>query len=312
MTNNAVPVPLYVLGGPLGAGKTTLLLRLLQYWQAHGKRVGVLMNEVGAVSIDGPCAETLAAVVRNITGGCVCCEAREDIFRGLMELTEEQACDVVILECSGVADLEDVVDAVTDSPCPALATLTKVMVLIEPVPLAADRRIGGRYAGLVRYADEIILNKRDLYAPSDWERFRAALVWDNRAARLWQTVRVEVDPAALLAPRRRPHMPRRTNVSFGSSSRHPMVVTVPLPRPMHRGRFTEWFNRLPEGVERAKGLCRFSDSEDLHEIQFSSPVTRWVGIVRLQHEPDPALVLIGRNYDQERCCQALQACLCPA
>lgn len=312
MTNNAVPVPLYVLGGPLGAGKTTLLLRLLQYWQAHGKRVGVLMNEVGAVSIDGPRAETLAAVVRNITGGCVCCEAREGILRGLMELTGEQACDVVILECSGVADLEDVVDAVTDLPCLAWVALAKVMVLIEPVALAVDRRIGGRYAGLVRYADEIVLNKRDLYAPSDWERFRAALVRDNRAARLWQTVKAEVDPAALLAPRRRPQISRGTNVAFGSPRRHPMVTTVPLPRPMHRGRFTEWFNRLPEGVERAKGLCRFSDSEDLHEIQFSSPVTRWVGIVRLQREPDPALVLIGRDYDQQRCYHALQACLCPA
>ncbi len=48
------PVPFYILCGSLGAGKTTLLMRLLEHWKAQGKRTGVLMNEAGSVSIDGP------------------------------------------------------------------------------------------------------------------------------------------------------------------------------------------------------------------------------------------------------------------
>lgn len=309
---NASPVPLYLLCGPLGAGKTTLLLRLLKHWRGQGKRVGVLMNEAGAISLDGARAATLAAVVRNITGGCVCCDAREDILRGLLELVSEQKSAVVILECSGIAHVDDLVDAVTDPSCQALVTLTKVIALVEPVVMSADRMNDASHAGLVRYADEIVLNKQDLYAPVRWERSRAALLRDNPQARVWQTTRAGMDPAALLAPRRRPQIPGRTNVAFGSARHHPMVMTVPLPRPMHRGRFTAWFKHLPKGVERAKGICRFSDAEDLYEVQFSSPVTRWVGIVRLQDEPDPALVLIGRGYAQERCCRALQACLCAA
>lgn len=312
MTDSA-PVPLYILCGPLGAGKTTLLLRLLEHWGARGTRVGVLMNEAGAISVDGARAAMLAPLVRNMTGGCVCCDAREEILKGLLELVSEQQSEVVILECSGMANIEDVVEAVTDSQCRALVTLTKVIAVVEPVVMQIDRTIGTRYTGLVRYADEIVLNKQDLYAPLHWERFRAALVRDNRQARLWQTTSAGLSLAALLAPRhRRTQIIAGANVSFGSPRRHPMVVTVPLPRPMNRGRFAAWFKRLPEGVERAKGLCRFSDSEDLYEVQFSSPVTRWVGIVRLQHEPDPALVLIGRDYDQVRCCRTLQDCLCPA
>lgn len=69
-------VPLYVLCGPLGAGKTTLLMRLLEYWREQGKRVGVLMNEAGEVSFDGPRAAMKAVAVYDITGGCVCCDAR--------------------------------------------------------------------------------------------------------------------------------------------------------------------------------------------------------------------------------------------
>ncbi len=79
----AASVPLYVLAGPLGAGKTTLLMRLLAFWCDAGTRVGVLMNEAGAISLDGAHAGALAAAVRNITGGCVCCDARDGIGEGL-------------------------------------------------------------------------------------------------------------------------------------------------------------------------------------------------------------------------------------
>ncbi|MBP8116795.1 MAG: hypothetical protein KAY09_03605, partial [Nitrospira sp.] len=63
-----LPVPFYVLCGSLGAGKTTLLMRLLEFWNSQGHKVGVLMNEAGEVSIDGPRAGTIAEQVLNLAG----------------------------------------------------------------------------------------------------------------------------------------------------------------------------------------------------------------------------------------------------
>ncbi|HEX4968418.1 MAG TPA: molybdopterin-guanine dinucleotide biosynthesis protein MobB, partial [Nitrospiraceae bacterium] len=60
------PIPFYILCGSLGAGKTTLLMRLLEHWKGQGTRVGVLMNEAGEVSIDGPRAGTIAEQVMNL------------------------------------------------------------------------------------------------------------------------------------------------------------------------------------------------------------------------------------------------------
>lgn len=305
-------VPLYLLGGPLGAGKTTLLLRLLAYWKTQGKRVGVLMNEAGAISVDGAQAASLAVAVWNITGGCVCCDARDSILGGLTELVVQRSVDIVVLECSGIATIEEVIDAVTDPPCLALTMLAKVIAVIEPAVPLHGQVIGSRYTALARYADEVVVNKQDLYALSQRERLYAALVRDNREARVWQVSHAAVDPVLLLEPRAPRARRRGGNVVFGPVLAHPMVTTIPLSRPVHRGRFTKWFARLPAGVERAKGVCRFSGDRDLYEIQYASPVTRWVGIVRLQQEPDPALVLIGRDYDRERCRRTLQACLCPA
>ena len=37
-----------------------------------GHKVGVLMNEAGEVSIDGPRAGAIAEQVLNLAGGCIC------------------------------------------------------------------------------------------------------------------------------------------------------------------------------------------------------------------------------------------------
>lgn len=305
----AASVPLYVLAGPLGAGKTTLLMRLLAFWRDAGKRVGVLMNEAGAISLDGAHAGASAAAVRNITGGCVCCDARDGIGEGLAELVGQQQVDVVVLECSGIADIEDVIEAVTDPVCLALVGLEKVIAVIEPTVPSAGRPIGSRYTTLVQYADEVIVNKRDLYSTAEQERCRAAIVRDRGHIRLWQVSQAAVDPVPLLQPGERRAKPRVGNVAFGSTRAHPMVTTISLTGPLHRGRFTEWFDHLPVGLDRVKGVCRFSGEQELHEIQYASPVTRWIGVVRFRQEPDPALVLIGRNYNQAQCHRTLQACL---
>ncbi|MBX3321229.1 MAG: hypothetical protein KF890_15235, partial [Nitrospira sp.] len=123
----STPIPFYVLCGSLGAGKTTLLMRLLEYWKTQGRRAGVLMNEAGSVSIDGPRAGTLAEQVMNLAGGCVCCDTKEDLSWGVAQLVRDHGSEVLILECSGLADPAEVIDAVTDAYTARLARLDRVI-----------------------------------------------------------------------------------------------------------------------------------------------------------------------------------------
>ena len=316
--NPALPVPFYILCGSLGAGKTTLLMRLLEYWKSQGHHVGVHMNEAGEVSIDGPRAGTLAEQVMNLAGGCICCDTKDDLAWSLTQLVQDYRSTLVVLECSGMADPAEVVDAVTDVYVSRIAKLERILAILHPVPLP-DRGMGELVTrNAIRYADDLILNKRDLYIPGHWEAFRETVTRYNPYGRIWETNHARLDiPALLAAP---PTRAVPTNVTFEKiagrgnrtslrASHHPMVTTVPLPKPLNRGKFMEWAKSLPGGMERAKGFFRFEGEPELQEFQFFPPRTSTVAPVMLLDEPDHVLILIGRDYDQAGCRAALLACL---
>ncbi|HWV44763.1 MAG TPA: GTP-binding protein, partial [Nitrospira sp.] len=302
------PVPFYILCGSLGAGKTTLLMRLLEHWKTQGRRTGVLMNEAGAVSIDGPRAGTLAEQVMNLAGGCVCCDTKEDLCWGIAQLVHDHGSDMLILECSGLADPAEVIDAVTDAYTARLASLERIMALLHPVSTEESHSSAYVTTQAIRCADELILNKRDLYVPGHWERFRRSILDQNPYARLWETSHAHLDTVQLLAPHPSAKHTPPTNVVFdksrsGSSQRaayHPIATTIPLPGPLNRRRFLAWITTLPKELERAKGYFRFTQEPELQEFQYALPGQATIAPLTLLDEPEPALVLIGRGYDVER------------
>ncbi|MBP8117493.1 MAG: hypothetical protein KAY09_07140, partial [Nitrospira sp.] len=208
-----LPVPFYVLCGSLGAGKTTLLMRLLEFWNSQGHKVGVLMNEAGEVSIDGPRAGTIAEQVLNLAGGCICCDTKDDLAWSITQLVQDYQSTVIVLECSGMADPAEVVDAVTDAYVSRIAKLERIFAMLHPVPLPDTGMAELVTRNAIRYADDLILNKRDLYIPGHWEQFRETITHHNPYGRIWETNHARLDISALLAAPATRTVP--TNVSFG-------------------------------------------------------------------------------------------------
>jgi G3E family GTPase len=310
-------VPFYILCGSLGAGKTTLLMRLLEHWKSLGIRAGVLMNEAGEISIDGPRVGTIAEQVMNLAGGCVCCDTKEDLSWGIAQLVTEYRSELIVLECSGLADPAEVVDGVTDLYTARLAKLERIIALLQPI--ANDQSPSSTFVTdqAIRYADELILNKRDLYVPGHWEQFKTSIVSRNAHARVWETTHARIDATALLDPHTRSTTAGLTNVEFGSprptshvrAAYHPMATTIRLSGPLNRHRFLSWTKTLPKEVERAKGFLRFAKEPELQEFQYAPPGEPTITPVMLLDEPEKAIVLIGRGYDVDRCGAELSACV---
>jgi len=95
--------PVTVLTGFLGAGKTTLLNRILS--SDHGLRVGVLVNDFGAINIDEKLIVGVDDSTISLANGCVCCEIDDDLIGAIEALIgRDESPDYIILEASGVAD----------------------------------------------------------------------------------------------------------------------------------------------------------------------------------------------------------------
>ncbi len=113
-----------IIAGFLGAGKTTLINKLLD--EAYiGEKVAVLENEFGAVAIDGDFIDTAGksgVQVTEITNGCICCTLRSSLTAGLLEICRDFAPDRIIIEPTGLADLEDIAAPIEDAAkeCPLI------------------------------------------------------------------------------------------------------------------------------------------------------------------------------------------------
>jgi G3E family GTPase len=96
-------VPITILTGFLGAGKTTLLNRILS--SNHGLRVGVLVNDFGAINIDAELVVGVDGNMISLSNGCVCCQIRDDLVESVVALlARPESVEYILLEASGVAD----------------------------------------------------------------------------------------------------------------------------------------------------------------------------------------------------------------
>jgi G3E family GTPase len=109
-------VPFTILTGWLGAGKTTALNRMLA--ASHGKRIAVLVNELGRISIDTQLIIGRGGDVLELAGGCVCCKVdiKNDLWDGIGDIVARSAPDHVVLETTGIAEPAAILDGLHRVP----------------------------------------------------------------------------------------------------------------------------------------------------------------------------------------------------
>src|SRR5262249_27228661 len=104
-------LPVAVVTGFLGSGKTTLIRRFLAgKVAAHTAGIAVIVNEFGEIGLDHLLLEHAADDVVLLPGGCLCCQARNDIVRALRTLADRRERRElphyarIVIETSGLAE----------------------------------------------------------------------------------------------------------------------------------------------------------------------------------------------------------------
>ena len=196
-------VPAIVIGGYLGAGKTTLVNHLLRH--AGGRRLAVLVNDFGEVSIDADLIVGAEDGVLSLAGGCVCCSFGSDLVGTLAEvLRRDPRPDGVLIETSGVGIPSAVARAAR--LVPGLRVEATVVVADAPTvqARAADRYVGDTVRQQLDDADLLLLNQTDRVDAAALARLQAWWTTGHPRTPLWPTVRAQVPAEAVLGFRGRP------------------------------------------------------------------------------------------------------------
>lgn len=95
---------LLVLTGFFGSGKTTFLLRALRLaTREAGLRTILVQNEIGRVGVDPEVFRSGDLEVKELLGGCICCDLATRLVSVLSSLVSEKSADLVCVEASGLA-----------------------------------------------------------------------------------------------------------------------------------------------------------------------------------------------------------------
>lgn len=118
--------------GFLGSGKTTFIQRYARYLMSKGEKVGIIENDFGAVNVDMMLLQDLekaGASTEMVIGGDADCYRRR--FRTKLIAMGMEGLDRVIVEPSGIYDVDEFFDALYEDPVCRLCEAGNVIAIVD-------------------------------------------------------------------------------------------------------------------------------------------------------------------------------------
>lgn len=280
-----VRTPLTVITGPLGSGKTTLLRHILDTFP---KKIAILMNEFGEISIDAKIIQGKNVEMADLGGGCVCCSLLGEFEAAVNEIIDTVDPDNIVVETTGVAEPDALVFDIQESL--TNVRLDGVVTVIDADAMVKYPSVGHTARIQIAAADTILLNKVDLVSESELKAIEEKLHSFNEVASILHTERGQVDTDLLFGiarerveqPPHHVHQPEFESFSYTSKAT------------FNRQCFEKFADSLGAEVYRAKGFVRFPKGIYL----FNFVAGRWD--LELFEQEATELVFIGKQLSTQK------------
>ena len=314
-SENFNQLPVTLLAGFLGSGKTTLLNYILK--QNHGKRIAVIENEFGEISIDSEFIIGADEDIFEMSNGCICCSIRGDLIETLNRLLErQQKFDYILIESTGLASSGPIAQAflIEDEISKSLF-LDGIVTLVDAKHISNNLNEQEVIWEQIAFANVILLNKADLVTEAEMEKLEQQMYQINPTAKVCTTTNAVIDLDQILGIGGFDLKTALETITF-DTHRHETdetISSVSLSFPGHvdPARLNLWLQMLliQEGMNvfRAKGILNVEGSSErylfqsvymMFEGQFDKP---WGSIAPLNK-----MVFIGQNLNSQRLEESLK------
>jgi len=316
-------IPVTVVTGFLGSGKTTLINRILA--EQHGRKIAVIVNEFGEVSIDGQ------LIVQNdqeelveFNNGCLCCTVRGDLIDTLDRLQQRSELDAILIETTGLADPAPVASTFfLEDKLTSKTRLDSFIALADAVNLEQNLAQSEEAQEQIAFADIILLNKADLVSKEQLLEVEHVIRRSNPIAKIYHTsnsdidlekvigvgafeleAKLEVDPTFL------DDLEHEHDQAVGS-------FVLREERPIDMNRFMIWLNeKLAEQGEdmyRTKGIFNAQGFNERVIFQSVRMLTTMVPerLWKPGEDKITEYVMIGKDLDRDEFAEGFASCVVP-
>ncbi len=316
-------IPVTVATGFLGSGKTTLINRILS--EQHGRKIAVIVNEFGEVSIDGQLiVHDEQEELVEFNNGCLCCTVRGDLIDTLDNLQQRSELDAILIETTGLADPAPVASTFfLEDKLTSKTRLDSFIALADAVNLETSLAQSEEAQEQIAFADIILLNKADLVSKERLLEVEQLIRKSNPIAKIYHTANSDIDLEKVIGvgafeleaklevdPTFLDDLEHEHDQSVGS-------FVLREERPIDMNRFMIWLNeKLAEQGEdmyRTKGIFNAQGFNERVIFQSVRMLTTMVPerLWKPGEEKITEYVMIGKNLDRDEFAEGFASCVVP-
>jgi G3E family GTPase len=252
-------VEIIILSGFLGSGKSTLLQKFLQEEKSNERKVAVLMNEVGEYSVDSAVVEEDIPLIE-LLKGCICCSLKDEVEIQLLELYKEHQPDVIYIETTGVAHPIEVLDSCLSPLIAPIINVKSIVTVVDAAQWLAKQSLNLKLQKLlveqVKYADDILINKKDKVTEKDVQEIEKAIVNINPRANIHVTAHAKISLSSLQNIDVETKQEKHEAIEVDKHL-HIQTMTYTFSGPISKAIFQKWLRSIPNTIYRMKGFIEF-------------------------------------------------------
>ncbi len=255
-------IPVTIITGALGSGKTTFVNHVLT--AEHGLKVGVIVNEYGAVGIDGALLETKTEEdFIELPNGCICCTVRSDLIEAAQTLIATGNIDYLMIETSGVAEAVPVAMSFSAPELIDIARIDGIICVVDAENYDENKQRNKTAIEQLEASDIVLLNKADRVEQKDIARITEDIKKHVPNAHIIETVKCNVNLKLLLGVGAfDPDKHLSWNKAEHQHAHDTGVEVVSCTTgPVDSDKAQAFLENLPKTIFRAKGILCIKESE---------------------------------------------------